>query len=1035
MTNRDYIDQINIFINNNFNKEKEAQGFVNREFFESQSLKLKIKSIIDLLSNTGAMPSLSEDKFNKLYETAIKETRHQNQAGMTPSISLSSQDAKKNLWLTKEKIKELGWDGDEINTYRARYMAYLKKIGRSNDYIDETKRSSLEIIKKFGNPQSEQAYFTRGLVVGSVQSGKTSNFNAVINSAVDVGYDLVIVLSGIMEDLRIQTQIRIEKEVEGKYINGTFIGVGDPHSFGTLGKHRDVNQVIIPTSVNTDFKKTMKEADFNLNHTNILVCKKNTSVLKNLILWLDNYLNENKDKIEIPFLIIDDEADNASLNNLGHKGVEYASIINGHIRALLALFNKKTYLGYTATPFSNVLQDRNEKPLTKWKITDAGQTKEFDQEASLFPHDFIELLFPPPNYIGAKHFFETRLNEVKKIDPLVPSAIDDYLQSFPHRVNKDDLQPTLIIDQDTRAAKKEDNFPPEGILPNSLKDAIKCFIISTAIRTSREKEMYQSKMFQPHNTMLIHISRFTTWQTKTKNNVQTYVNELTSLLNNDSPSDKNGIYANFEIIWNKYYAYIMENIWSYLPDDYEDDFLSPRTFKDIQPLLINAISDIEVKAINSETKDSLTYPENNAKKYIAIGGNRLSRGFTLEGLTINYFIRNTNYSDTLLQMGRWFGYRPGYIDCCKVFATQDGLDKFDQTTSTIEDLEQKFIEMNRNPANTPDNFALRVLKHPGVLKLTRPSILKNTREVNWSYSDHLIQTTKFHIDDKKAKRAWEALVSHISKIKNKFEIKYDDKNNPDYLEYQIENVNQLFDFFKLPNTFYDPLDKEGINHFAELEEYIKLCSKEKKLIKWSIVIKVSGNGTKIKASDSGLPLDVNKAVRSGLKPGTRWANELLNNQIFAAGGGSSNILGGGKDMQVRLDKTEIVSAAKKFKEQLFMDLKKKYKDLSDADIQKKVDKTGVPEKAFRRKMTDEEGVLIIYLMDLESIFKYDGQEVPELNALKATLDTSIPLIGYAIGIPEVDSKIGGNYLESKFHIEPEPEEDNDEFEDYAEVLE
>ncbi|MBU0471304.1 MAG: Z1 domain-containing protein [Nanoarchaeota archaeon] len=1035
MTNRDYIDQINIFINNNFNKEKEAQGFVNREFFESQSLKLKIKSIIDLLSNSGAMPPLSEDKFNKLYETAIKESRHQNQAGMTPSVSLSSQDAKKNLWLTKEKIKELGWESDEINTYRARYMYYLKKIGRSNDYIDETKRSSLEIIKKFGNPQSEQPYFTRGLVVGSVQSGKTSNFNAVINSAVDVGYDLVIVLSGIMEDLRIQTQIRIEKEVEGKYINGIFIGVGDPHSFGIQGKHRDVNQVIIPTSVNTDFKKTMKEADFNLNHTNILVCKKNTSVLKNLILWLDNYLNENKDKIEIPFLIIDDEADNASLNNLGHKGIEYASIINGHIRALLALFNKKTYLGYTATPFSNVLQDRNEKPLTKWKITDAGQTKEFDQEASLFPHDFIELLFPPPNYIGAKHFFETRLNEVKKIDPLVPSAIDDYLQSFPHRVNKDDLQPTLSIDKDTRATKKEDNFPPEGVLPNSLKDAIKCFIISTAIRTSREKEMYQSKMFQPHNTMLIHISRFTTWQTKTKNNVQTYVNELISLLNNDSPSDKNGIYANFEIIWNKYYAYIMENIGRYLPDDYEDDFLTPRTFKDIQPLLINAISDIEVKAINSETKDSLTYPEGNAKKYIAIGGNRLSRGFTLEGLTINYFIRNTNYSDTLLQMGRWFGYRPGYIDCCKVFATQDGLDKFDQTTSTIEDLEQKFIEMNRNPANTPDNFALRVLKHPGVLKLTRPSILKNTREVNWSYSDHLIQTTKFHIDDKKIKRAWESLVSHISKIKDKFEIKYDDKNNPDYLEYQIENVNQLFDFFKLPNTFYDPVDKEGTNHFSELEEYIKLCSKEKKLIKWSIVIKVSGNGAKIKASDSGLPLDVNKAVRSGLKPGTRWANELLDNQIFAAGGGSSNILGGGKDMQVRLEKTEILSAAKEFKEQLFIDLKKKYKDLSDADIQKKVDKTGVPEKAFRRKMTDEEGVLIIYLMDLESVFKYDGEEIPELNALKATLDTSIPLIGYAIGIPEVDSKIGGNYLESKFHIEPESEEDNEEFEDYAEVLE
>lgn len=1035
MTNREYIDQINTYINNFFNKEKEEKGFVNREFFESQNLKNKIKSILELLSTAGMIPAINEEKFNKFYETAIKESRHQNQAGMTPSVSLSGNESKKNIWLNKEKIEDIGWNNNEINTYRARYFQYLKKIGRSNDYIDETKRSSLEIIKKFGNPHSDLPFFTRGLVVGSVQSGKTSNFNAVINSAIDIDYDLIIVLSGIMEDLRIQTQGRIEKEVVGKQINGKFTGVGDPYSFGPMGMYKDVNQVYIPTSTKTDFKKSMKEADFDLNHKNILVCKKNTGVLKNLILWLNDYLSENKDKIEIPFLIIDDEADNASLNNLGHKGKEYASVINGHIRALLALFNKKTYLGYTATPFGNVLQDRNEKPLEKWKILDSGQEKLFDQESSLFPHDFIELLFPPPNYIGAKHFFETRLDDVKKIDPLVPTAINDYIEAFPSRVFTDTGLPTLMTGKDTRATKKEDHFPPEGILPDSLKDAIKCFIVSTAIRTSREKEMYQSKMYQPHNTMLIHISRFTTWQTRTKDRVQHYVNELINSLNNDSPSDKNGIYADFETIWNKYYAYIMENIWTYLPDDYEDNFLNSKTFIEIKPLLIQAVKGIEVKAINSETKDSLSYPDDSAKKYIAIGGNRLSRGFTLEGLTINYFIRNTNFSDTLLQMGRWFGYRPGYIDCCKVFTTQDALDKFDQTTATIEDLEQNFIEMNRNPENTPDKYSLRVLKHPGVLKITRPAILKNTREVNWSYSDHLIQTTKFYIDDKKIRKAWDSFTAHIAKIKDRFEIRFDEKMNPDYLEFQIENINELFEFFKLSNTFYDPTDKEEKNHFAGLEEYIKLCNNDNKLIKWSIAIKVSGAGGKLRSSDSGLPIDINKAVRSGLKPGTRWADELLYNHIFAAGGGSSNILGGGKDMQIRLDDTQIASATKEFKAQLFNELKAKYKDLSEVEIQKKVNQTGIPEKVFRKKMTDEEGVLLIYLMDVESVFKYDKEEVPELNILKETVDTSIPLIGYAIGIPEIDSKIGGNYLESIFNKEEEEDDEYEDFEDYAEILE
>jgi hypothetical protein len=104
-----------------------------------------------------------------------------------------------------------------------------------------------------------------------------------------------------MEDLRVQTQKRIEKEVVGKFYNGKFNDVGEVSSFGSLGTYSNVSQIIIPTSVDTDFKKTIKEADFSLNNKNILVCKKNTSVLKNLILWLDNYLNENKDKIEIPF--------------------------------------------------------------------------------------------------------------------------------------------------------------------------------------------------------------------------------------------------------------------------------------------------------------------------------------------------------------------------------------------------------------------------------------------------------------------------------------------------------------------------------------------------------------------------------------------------------------------------------------------------------------------------------------------------------------------------------------------------------------
>ena len=954
---------------------------------------------------------------------------------MTPSISLESEETKNNLWLTEEVQNKLGWNSDELNTYRTRYMQYLKSIGRSDDYIEETKRSSLAIVKKFGNPKSGHSFYTRGLVVGSVQSGKTANFNAVINSAIDVGYGLVIVLSGIMEDLRKQTQKRIEKEVEGNYIGGSFHGVGAISSFGHLGEHKDIQQIIIPTSMDTDFKKTIKEADFSLNNKNVLVCKKNTSVLKNLLLWLDNYLNENKDKIGIPFLIIDDEADNASLNNMGAKGKAFSSTINGHIRALLALFEKKTYLGYTATPFGNVLQDRNEKSDEKWTFTDKDELKEFDQESSLFPHDFIELLFPPSNYIGAKHFFETRLDEVNKIDSLV-QTVDDYVDVFPLRVFTDTLEPTKMKGKGTRAVKKEDPFPPENSLPKSLKEAIQCFIVSTAIRISREKEMKQSQMFQPHNTMLIHTSRFTTWQIETRNSVQKYVDELEYSLNNDNPKSVKSIYAEFELIWYKYYAEIMENIKTYLPEDYNDDYLTTRTFNDIKKLLINAIADIEVKAVNSETNESLVYPDDKAKKYIAIGGNRLSRGFTLEGLTINYFIRNTNFADTLLQMGRWFGYRPGYIDCCKIFVTKEGIEKFDQTTLTIEDLEQRFIEMNRE-GTTPQEYSLKVLTHPGTLKITRPSILKNTKNVKWSYSDHLIQTTKFHIDDIKIKKAWNAFTSYILKIQDKLEIRKDNHGNDEYLVYEVENIDKLFELFKLDNTFYDSSGQEGKNYFSTLEEYIKLCNKKNKLRKWSLAIKVSGRGSKLYAKDSNLPIDVDKTVRSGFKPNTRWANELVENKMFSAGGNSSNILGGGKDMQIRLDKKEIDLATSEFKEQLFKNLEKRYSSLSSEEIEEKVRKSGTPpEKVFRRKMSQDEGLVIIYLMDLEEIFFHknssEKERTEELDNLKNSIDTTIPLIGYAIGIPKVSGDIGGTYLEYDGY-EEECEEIEDE--DFPEGME
>ena len=330
--------------------------------------------------------------------------------------------------------------------------------------------------------------------------------------------------------------------------------------------------------------------------------------------------------------------------------------------------------------------------------------------------------------------------------------------------------------------------------------------------------------------------------------------------------------------------------------------------------------------------------------------------------------------------------------------------------------------MNREGA-TPQEYSLKVLTHPGTLKITRPSILKNTKNVKWSYSDHLEQTAKFYIDSNKIEKSWRAFTSHILNIK--FEVSV---NNPDYLEYRTNNTNELFSFLQLPNSFYDVSNKEN-NYFAPLEEYIKLCNKKNKLNKWSIVIKIVGSGAEISRKESSLPIDIKKTVRSGFKPGSRWHNELLENKMFSSTGKFGYLLSGSKsgdDMKIRLDENQISSAIKEFQEELFRDLKNKNSHLSDIGIEAKVKKIAIPERVFRRKMSEEEGVLVIYLLDLEEIFKYQHKDVKELNELKESLNTNIPLIGYAIGIPKVSSDIGGTYLEyDSYEEESEEIEDED----------
>ena len=412
--------------------QTESMNDVPFSFFEEK--RDKILEILRMMRPSAtALDSIS---INGYYDIAVKEFKSVYQVSISTSTALTRKGFE--TWLTPEREKDLPKD------YIRRYLGWMRKQGRSEDVIKKLEESSKSILGKLGNPQSTEAFDVHGLVVGSVQSGKTGNFNAVINRAVDAGYNLIIILSGIMEDLRVQTQIRIEKDVIGEGIlderTGKLgaVGVGLNNRFGVMG-NKDILQVISITSPNSDFKKGVQDTNLSMNHKYLLVCKKNTGVLKNLLIWLSDHLPENKIQQSIPLLIIDDEADNASLNNLGYRGREDATTINGHIRAILELFSRKSYLGYTATPFANVLQDRNEPPVGDWlvrfKRNGELQTKNFKLGKSLFPEDFIELLESPTNYIGAKQIFETVSDaEIIKI-PLV-EKVNDVSDIFPQKSNR-----------------------------------------------------------------------------------------------------------------------------------------------------------------------------------------------------------------------------------------------------------------------------------------------------------------------------------------------------------------------------------------------------------------------------------------------------------------------------------------------------------------------------------------------------------------------------------------------------------------------
>lgn len=542
--------------------------------------------------------------------------------------------------------------------------------------------SSDRVLRQLVPPATER-FDIRGLVLGFVQSGKTANFTALIAKAADSGYRLVVVLSGIDKGLRRQTNIRLKRELVG-YSDRRPTAVPLP----PMGRQWH------------EFTHDELDGDFQPGYANhaalqgsqpvLLVVKKNGAVLRRLLRWLDDAPAEVRRTL--PFLLIDDEADQASVDTRGtyqsedeplDPDYEPPSIINGLIRDLLHRFERRAYVAYTATPFANILIPHD--------------TADPRVGNDLYPKDFIVDLPKSPGYFGAEEFFG-------RMDSTSGASVEGL---------------DVIRDvSDTDIAGLQ-----QGAIPESLVAAIMDFVLAGAARAHRG-------CAEAPATMLIHASQLIVVQAQLRRLVSDKFSELRDEWRYQR---SHGIRDRLLARWETDFRSISGAVQEQLVVGFE------RIEEHIGPFF----EAVQVREINSSTGEVLDYEREPSLKAIAVGGNRLSRGLTLEGLLVSYFIRRSVTYDTLMQMGRWFGFRGGYEDLTRIYTTAE-LASWFSDLAFVEHRLREDIQIYESHSLTPRQVGVRIWQHP-TMQVTSPLKRRfaSSTTISQSYALALEQTFKF----------------------------------------------------------------------------------------------------------------------------------------------------------------------------------------------------------------------------------------------------------------------------------------------------
>lgn len=617
----------------------------------------EIRDLAEMLRRIPQYAVDDEDEF----QAVLRRIHARQQIGMDVGTALV-EDYHPWLAARKPEIEPYYWD---------RFSKLLVRQKWPGPVITALDKVTDEILDLLGDPDQRGTWRRRGLVMGDVQSGKTATYTALTCKAADAGYRLIILLTGTLENLRKQTQGRMD---------AGFVGLD---SSGWLAKVRNASEVGVGE---IDRRKmavvfTSKARDFNSNLVNqlnlrirdmpqpiLLVVKKNKKILENLENWLRAY-NAGPDRvIDVPMLLIDDEADNASINTNPTDGTP--TPINERIRALIHLFTRSSYVGFTATPFANIF---------------IHPDKEDEMERhDLFPRDFIYALKAPTNYVGAKQIFD----EESDLDCL--RVIDDADRIFPPTQRS-----AYLVEE----------------LPSSLSESLRTFILANAIRDLRGEG-------RTHRSMLVNVSRFTDVQDQVAQLLEHELRQIQQDIRNYSRLPEDQALRNSSI--------------AALKDTWEREYSTTGTdWPSVQAALVNAALPIVVKAVNQKSgRAGLDFSANeqNGLRVVAVGGNSLSRGLTLEGLCVSYFFRNSQMYDTLLQMGRWFGYRDGYGDLCRISLTDEAISWYAHISGASEEL-RNLVGIMRDIGQTPKDFGLRVRAHPDSLLVTAKNKMRTAAEV------------------------------------------------------------------------------------------------------------------------------------------------------------------------------------------------------------------------------------------------------------------------------------------------------------------